>query len=109
LEDGQTRGVSGHSCGAIVNFRKESQGEEATEKDIMIKTGGGRNEKYVACVISLRRVKLREDRNKEFRDRKRQKERGEVVFPGGLRPGTGMGGGTGSNVEIVEKEESIDD
>jgi hypothetical protein len=54
-------------------------------------------------------MELRKDRDEEFRNGERKKEIREFMFPGGLGPSASVSGRGGTNVEIIEKEESIND
>jgi hypothetical protein len=92
-----------------MNGGEEIQRVESAEKVIMVEASGGGNEEYIAGAFGLAGVELGEDGSEKFGYREREEEGSEFMFPGGLRPGTGGGGGSRTDVQIVKKEESIDD
>lgn len=106
-KDGHTRRVSRHSGGAVMDGGEEIQGIESAKEVIMREASGGGNKEYIAGAFSLTVVELGQDRDEEFRNGKRDEEIREFMFPGDLGPGASVSRRVGTDVQIVEEEESI--
>lgn len=107
MVDGEARRVAREGGGTIMDFGKHAQGEETAKKDIMVKTGSGWDEEDIFSLVGLAGVELGEDGDEEFGNWEGEEEVSEVVFPGGLGPGASVGGGVGTDMQVVEEKEGV--
>lgn len=101
--------VTRHGSDAVMQVSEKVNRYETTKEVMEVESSSGGNEEDVFGTVGLGGGELGEDCFHRVGNREGEQILSELVFPGDSRPGGSVRRGRRTNMEVVEKEESLKD